>query len=44
MASFPNYKPGVIPASQVEKFLKYMAGEIKVPVVSRPVTYKPKAK
>ena len=41
---FPNYKPVVVPASQVERVLKYLRGELKVPKVTRPITYKSSAK
>jgi hypothetical protein len=43
-ARFPNCKPVVVPPSQVERVLKYLRGEIKVPVVDRPITYKSSAK
>lgn len=39
-----NTKPVVVPPSQVEKVMKYLAGEIKIPRVSRPITYKPASK
>ncbi len=38
---FPNYKPVVVPASQVERVLKYLRGELKVPKVTRPIIDKP---
>ena len=38
---FPNYKPVVVPPSQVERVLKYLRGEIKVPKVTRPIIDKP---
>ncbi len=41
---FPDYRPVVVPPSQVERVLKYLRGEIKVPKVSRPITYKSSAK
>jgi len=41
---FPNCKPVVVPPLQVERGLKYLRGEIKVPVVDRPITYKSSAK
>ena len=41
---FPNYKPVVVPASQVERVLKYLRGELKVPKVTRPITYRSSAK
>lgn len=41
---FPNFKPVVVPASQVERVLKYLGGELKVPRVTRPITYKSPAK
>ena len=40
-ARFPNCKPVVVPPSQVERVLKYLRGEIKVPVVNRPIIDKP---
>jgi hypothetical protein len=43
-ARFPDYKPIVVHPSQVERVLKYLRGEIKVPVVDRPITYKSSAK
>ena len=43
-AWFPSNKHVVVPPSQVERVLKYLRGEIKVPVVNRPITYKSSAK
>lgn len=40
-ARFPNCKPVVVPPSQIERVLKYLRGEIKVPVVDRPIIDKP---
>ena len=41
---FPDYRPVVVPPSQAERALKYLRGEIVVPVVDRPITYKSSAK
>ena len=38
---FPNYRPVTVPPSQVERVLKYLRGEIKVPKVTRPIIDKP---
>ncbi|SMG31077.1 hypothetical protein SAMN05720489_2094 [Fibrobacter sp. UWB13] len=40
-AKFPNCKPVVVPSSQVERVLKSLWGEIKVPVVDCPIIDKP---
>jgi hypothetical protein len=43
-AWYPSNKHIVVPPSQVERVMKYLRGEMKVPVVDRPITYKSSAK